>query len=109
MLVTDVHPPDAEHATRAATADPHRSSSLFGRDLLYVVVLSLQLVSATVVSPVLAHVLPGVEFGRFKMKKLLIALALSGGLVLSACNTVHGAANDVDSVTDCADGVDNNC
>jgi predicted small secreted protein len=43
------------------------------------------------------------------MKKLLFALALSGGLILSACNTVHGAANDVESVTDCADGVNDNC
>jgi predicted small secreted protein len=43
------------------------------------------------------------------MKKLLVILALSSGLVLSACNTVHGAARDVQSVGDCADGVDNNC
>ena len=43
------------------------------------------------------------------MRKLLIALALSGGLALSACNTVQGAANDVESVTECADGVENNC
>ena len=43
------------------------------------------------------------------VKKFLVIVALSGGLVLSACNTVHGAANDVESVTDCADGVDNNC
>jgi predicted small secreted protein len=43
------------------------------------------------------------------MKKLLIVAALAGGLVLSACNTVHGAARDVESTTDCVDGVDNNC
>ena len=43
------------------------------------------------------------------MKKLLFAAALAGSLAMSACNTVHGAANDVESVTDCADGVDNNC
>lgn len=43
------------------------------------------------------------------MKKLLMAVALAGGLVLSACNTIHGAADDVESVTDCADGVDDNC
>jgi predicted small secreted protein len=42
-------------------------------------------------------------------RKLMMILALGGGLVLAACNTVHGAANDVESVTDCADGVDNNC
>jgi predicted small secreted protein len=43
------------------------------------------------------------------IKKLLVIFALSGGLVLSACNTVEGAAEDVDSVTDCADGQENNC
>jgi len=43
------------------------------------------------------------------MKKLLVMLAVSSGLVLSACNTLHGAANDVESTTDCVDGVDNNC
>ncbi|HEX8641881.1 MAG TPA: entericidin EcnA/B family protein [Allosphingosinicella sp.] len=43
------------------------------------------------------------------MKKLWVIVALSSGLVLAACNTVHGAANDADSVTDCADGVPNNC
>ncbi|MDQ4087413.1 MAG: entericidin EcnA/B family protein [Pseudomonadota bacterium] len=43
------------------------------------------------------------------MKKLLIALALSGGLVLSACNTVRGAADDVESAGDCVDSVENNC
>ena len=43
------------------------------------------------------------------MKELLIALALSGGLVLAACNTVHGATEDVESVGDCVDDVDDNC
>lgn len=43
------------------------------------------------------------------VKKFLLIVALSSGFALSACNTVHGAANDVESVTDCADGVDNNC
>ncbi len=43
------------------------------------------------------------------MKKLLVALALSGGLILSACNTVHGAADDVESVGDCVDSTENNC
>ena len=43
------------------------------------------------------------------VKKFLAILALSGGLMVSACNTVHGAAHDAESVTDCADGVDNNC
>ena len=43
------------------------------------------------------------------MKKLLAVAALASGLVLSGCNTLHGAAEDVESTTDCVDGVDNNC
>jgi predicted small secreted protein len=43
------------------------------------------------------------------MKKLLMVLALSSGVFLSACNTVRGAANDVESVGDCVDGKKGNC
>lgn len=43
------------------------------------------------------------------MKKVLLVLALSSGFVLSACNTVRGAAQDVKSVGDCADGKRGNC
>ena len=43
------------------------------------------------------------------MKRLILALALSSGLLVSACNTVHGAANDVKSASDCADGQPGNC
>ena len=43
------------------------------------------------------------------MKKVLIAIVLSSGVLLSACNTVRGAANDVESVGDCVDGKPNNC
>ncbi len=43
------------------------------------------------------------------MKKILIAFALSSGLVLSACNTIKGAGEDVELVGDCADGVQGNC
>jgi predicted small secreted protein len=43
------------------------------------------------------------------MKKILIVLALSSGVLLSACNTVRGAANDVESVGDCVDGHPGNC
>ena len=32
------------------------------------------------------------------MKKILVIVALTSGLVLSACNTVRGAADDVESV-----------
>lgn len=44
------------------------------------------------------------------MKKLLTILAIGSSLfVLSACNTVKGAGQDVESVGDCADGVKGNC
>lgn len=43
------------------------------------------------------------------MKKLLVIAALTSGLVLSACNTVRGAAEDAESTTDCVDGQPNNC
>ena len=32
------------------------------------------------------------------VKKLLVIVALTSGLVLSACNTVRGAGEDVESV-----------
>ena len=40
------------------------------------------------------------------MKKLLVIVALTSGLVLSACNTVRGAGEDVQSVANAADRVD---
>ncbi|MGN6496292.1 MAG: entericidin A/B family lipoprotein [Tsuneonella sp.] len=43
------------------------------------------------------------------MKKIVLALALASGFLVSACNTVHGAAEDVKSVGDCADGKPGNC
>ena len=43
------------------------------------------------------------------MKKLLVVLAVTSSLALSACNAVRGAANDVESAGDCVDGRDNNC
>ena len=48
--------------------------------------------------------------GRKTMKRLLTIFVLgSSMLALSACNTVDGAAKDVESVGDCADGVKGNC
>lgn len=47
--------------------------------------------------------------GDGTVKKLLFVVAISSGLVLSACNTVRGAAADVESVGDCADGRKGNC
>lgn len=43
------------------------------------------------------------------MKKLLIVLAISSGVFLSACNTARGVAADAKSVGDCADGKKGNC
>ena len=43
------------------------------------------------------------------MRKLLILVTVSTGLVLSACNAVRGAANDVESAGDCVDGKEGNC
>ena len=43
------------------------------------------------------------------MKKLLVIAAVTSGLVLTACNTVRGAAEGVRSTTDCVDGKENNC
>ena len=44
------------------------------------------------------------------MKKLLTIFAISGSIIiLSACNTVEGAGKDVDSASDCVDGVKGNC
>ena len=43
------------------------------------------------------------------MKKLFMLLALSGGLLVSACNTVEGVGQDVKSVGECADGQPGNC
>jgi predicted small secreted protein len=46
---------------------------------------------------------------RPHMRKLITLAFIATGLTLSACNTVHGAANDVESTTDCADGKPGNC
>jgi predicted small secreted protein len=52
------------------------------------------------------HALPR----RKPMRKLLTVLALSGtAMFMTACNTVDGAVEDVESVGDCADGVEGNC
>jgi O-antigen/teichoic acid export membrane protein len=63
---------------------PRRSdrSHLFGRGLVYVVVLSLQLVVGTVVSPVLAHLLGPADFGALAsaiaLHQILSVVALLG-------------------------------
>ncbi|WIE70858.1 oligosaccharide flippase family protein [Curtobacterium sp. MCJR17_020] len=55
------------------------SSVLFGRGLLYVVVWSMQLVVSSLISPVLAHLMPPAEFGV-----LASAIALYQALVVVA-------------------------
>lgn len=66
-----------------------RHGRLFGRDMLYVVVWSLQLITATVISPVLAHVLPSGQFGLlasaialYQILSVLAVLGLNQALVL---------------------------
>ena len=43
------------------------------------------------------------------MRKLITLALIATGISLSACNTVRGAASDVESTTDCADGQPGNC
>ena len=43
------------------------------------------------------------------LRKFLALFALSGLMLASACNTVHGATEDVESVGDCVDGAEGNC
>ena len=43
------------------------------------------------------------------MKKILIVIALSSGLLTAACHTVKGVGKDVKSVGECADGKPGNC
>ncbi len=63
-------------------AERGRSSDLFGRGMIYVLVWSMQMVVATVVSPVLTRVLPKDQFGglaaAIALYQLLITVALFG-------------------------------
>lgn len=44
------------------------------------------------------------------MKKFIAILMMgSAAMSVSACNTLEGAEEDVESVGDCADGVEGNC
>ena len=40
------------------------------------------------------------------VKKIVAIMVLSSGLLLSACNTVRGAGEDVQSVANAADNID---
>ena len=58
------------------------ASVLFGRGLLYVVVWSMQLVVSSLISPVLAHLMPPAEFGvlasAIALYQALVVLAVMG-------------------------------
>ncbi|MBX7540197.1 entericidin A/B family lipoprotein [Qipengyuania sphaerica] len=43
------------------------------------------------------------------MKKLIMVALGSTAFLLSACNTVQGMGEDIESVGECADGVEGNC
>ncbi|MBX7457788.1 entericidin EcnA/B family protein [Qipengyuania sp. 1NDH17] len=43
------------------------------------------------------------------MKKLLMVALGGTAFLLSACNTVQGLGEDVESVGECADGIEGNC
>lgn len=57
-------------------------SDLFGRGMAFVVIWSMQMVVATIISPVLAHILPVTEFGSLAaaiaMYQLLLIVAVFG-------------------------------
>lgn len=76
-----------------ATNGRHRresaASGLFGRGMVYVLVWSLQLVVSSLVSPVLAHLLPATQFGflstsiaLFQLFSVLMVFGLDQSLVM---------------------------
>lgn len=60
---TETASTDPESPDTGSSAVRTGASALFGRGMLYVVVWSMQLVVSSLVSPVLAHLLPPSEFG----------------------------------------------
>jgi O-antigen/teichoic acid export membrane protein len=79
----------AETAVQARDTGSRPGSGLFGRGLLYVVVFSFQTLAATIVSPVLAHLIGPDEFGRlasaialYQLLTVLCVLGLDQALVL---------------------------
>ncbi|MFJ3034507.1 lipopolysaccharide biosynthesis protein [Curtobacterium pusillum] len=79
--------PVPESLDTGAVAVRKGSSVLFGRGLLYVVVWSMQLVVSSLISPVLAHLMPPAEFGV-----LASAIALYQALVVLAVAGIDQAA-----------------
>ncbi len=74
--------PAPEPLDTGAVAVRKGSSVLFGRGLLYVVVWSMQLVVSSLISPVLAHLMPPSEFGvlasAIALFQALVVLAVAG-------------------------------
>ncbi|SDT19579.1 Membrane protein involved in the export of O-antigen and teichoic acid [Friedmanniella luteola] len=82
-------PPNPAAAEIGLTEGSNRQSGLFGRGLLYVVVFSFQTLAATIVSPVLAHLIGPEEFGRlasaialYQLLSVLCVLGLDQALVI---------------------------
>ena len=89
-------PTDAERALPLAESGSDQQSGLFGRGLLYVVVFSLQTLAATVVSPILAHLIGPFEFGRlasaialYQLVTVLAVLGLDQAIVLQRAEDGH--------------------
>ncbi len=83
------NPAASEMAVEESRPPSQGQSGLFGRGLLYVVVFSLQTLAATVVSPVLAHLIGPSEFGRlasaialYQLLTVLSVLGLDQAIVL---------------------------
>ncbi len=68
--------------TDVGTDSRGHTSDLFGRGMIYVVIWSMQMVVATVVSPILAHTLPVASFGALAaaiaLYQLLIVVTVLG-------------------------------
>ncbi|MCJ1716025.1 lipopolysaccharide biosynthesis protein [Curtobacterium sp. VKM Ac-2922] len=79
VAARDAVAPVPEALDTGSVAVRKGSSVLFGRGLLYVVVWSMQLVVSSLISPVLAHLMPPAEFGV-----LASAIALYQALVVLA-------------------------
>ncbi|WP_420364907.1 oligosaccharide flippase family protein [Curtobacterium sp. L3-7] len=74
--------PVPESVDTGSVAVRKGANVLFGRGLLYVVVWSMQLVVSSLISPVLAHLMPPAEFGvlasAIALYQALVVLAVAG-------------------------------
>ncbi|GAA3337467.1 hypothetical protein GCM10017714_04630 [Curtobacterium pusillum] len=92
-----VSEPASEALDTGAVAVGKGASVLFGRGLLYVVVWSMQLVVSSLISPVLAHLMPPSEFGvlasAIALYQALVVLAVAG---LDQASVLQRAEDDDD-------------